>query len=324
MSKNPLFIPALIQKGMIAKSVKNYSLALEYYNSALNITIALLADSNQDLECKKNNNTELKTDKKYSEDAININNSILSHPFSISQLIIFQKEILINKGVLYRTSKDYVLSEQQYNQALKIQPHCKYTLYNKATLLKIQSKNKEALELIEKVLSIDPKFTEALFLKGFILKSQSEYNNALNQFNLILTFEENNKEALYWKGVCYDNIEKYYLALECYNKAIVLDNNYSSALRNKALCLRLLGRKEEAIKFYDSLILKYPGNTVIKNARYSMDYDSAFSLFDVALNWRAWFKKIGKSNLWLLVITVIILYLSLYIGNKLGWVSIGK
>ena len=190
---------------------------------------------------------------------------------------------------------EYKNALKMINKALKVDSKYELAIYNKSAILRKLGKYNEAKifleqneELVEK--SIFLKLGEVdLLVEILDLKAAFELNEE------ILSVEPKNIQALNNRGVIYEknskfeNSEKYrHLASKCFEVLIDLDVDYPIAWSNKAVTLINNNELDEAQKFLDKALEKYPGNPHLlrmKGITYHnrKDYKNALSFIEKSL-----------------------------------------
>lgn len=224
---------ALISKGIINKTKKNYEQALYYYDEAIEINP-------------------------------NLNNIITILKNEIFDLIGSECEIdlgkyspeaneLIKKGIEYKNSNRLWDALDCYRKAIKNDETCTNSV--KALINEIKSilQNELAIRTPE----IDNTHISQLKIKS--LKSlliEENPKKSLTILNIILKEDENEIDALNQKGCILFIFDECEQSLECFDKCLNIDANYTYSLFNKAITLRRLHRLSDALDCFDELLKK--------------------------------------------------------------------
>lgn len=225
---------ALISKGIINKTRKEYDKSLYYYDEAihlnphLNNIITILKNEIFDLmnsECEISNKQYLK-----------------------------EANELIKKGIEFKNSNRLWDALDSYQKAMEMDNNCISSVKALMNEIKLMLQN----ELMIKT----PKFGESrvdqLKMKSLkLLLVEENPKQALAVINQILEKDENEIDTLNQKGCVlflFDDCEQ---SLECFDKCLSLDENYLYALFNKALTLRRINKLTQSLECFDKL-LKQP------------------------------------------------------------------
>ena len=96
------------------------------------------------------------------------------------------------------------------------------------------------------------------FNKGLSFKKDGKWQEAITQFNKVIKLNPKSSESYYHIGIIYEYQLKYPEAINSFHKASRLDSKYAFYA---GLDLENLGRWDEAISSFKSVLRDYPGMT---------------------------------------------------------------
>ena len=122
-----------------------------------------------------------------------------------------------NKAKLAIEKKDDLWKEKSMtylNHCIKIMPYFYESNINKASLLREDSKNEEAAEVLTKVIeaTFRPDFIMAVLQRGIAYRLEGKMPQALNDFNTVLLYQPHNVQNL-------SNLAQTYYAMRFFNEA---------------------------------------------------------------------------------------------------------
>jgi len=166
-----------------------------------------------------------------------------------------EKDELENKEV-----KETSLANPDYNRM---------RLFKKGINLMADEKLEDAIEQFQLALRIDPHSVDTLMKLGYAKFHLEDYAEALNVYDKILDIDITNPEVWNLKGLVYYEQKRYAKALDSVEKAIESDPTYGMAWYNKACFLSLLNQVPDSLES-----LKRSIEIDVKNARRSIrDFD---------------------------------------------------
>lgn len=113
----------------------------------------------------------------------------------------------------------------------------------------------KGLDYVNKALKVDENYAKAYYIKGTIYKESGDTARAIS--NLVTATEQDNtfEDAFYDLGIIYA-ARKNPLAMEYYNSALRINPSNANILYARAKLLQDLGKIDQAISEYESMILK--------------------------------------------------------------------
>lgn len=226
---------ALINKGLICKSLNNYQLALEYYNQAINLnpgTCEIL--------------TILK------KEIYNLNMD--GHSMQLSD---YNKKAnyYIKKAIKYEKVGKLWDALDNYEYAIEQDMNCRISVNCMIKRLKF----KLLQEFLFKKPIINNDRLSDLKVQAFKTYSIEEKpEKALKLINAALEINDD-LDLLNYKGSVHFLLNEYAEALNCFEKCLKIDGNYEYALFNKGMVLRMMGQLKPALDCFD-ILLNNPEN----------------------------------------------------------------
>jgi len=174
------------------------------------------------------------------------------------------------------------------NETIELDPSSEYGWENKANILHILNKRKEAIQAYDNATAINPMYAEAWNDKGSALNDLTKYDEAIKAYDEAIRI--NPKYAYAWnnKGLAFDAQRKYDDAIKAYDEAIRINPNYANAWNNKGYALDAKGKNDEAIKSYNEAIrlnqnYTDPWNNKGLVLKAQGKYDEALKSYDMAI-----------------------------------------
>lgn len=99
------------------------------------------------------------------------------------------------RGLLHEMDGDYDLANQQYQQALAIDPNDAHALFRLAYGESLRGETEAAIELYERVCNLRPTPVGALINLGLLFEDEEDYQLAASRFQQVLDFDPNNSRA---------------------------------------------------------------------------------------------------------------------------------
>ena len=224
---------ALINKGLISKQRKEYSKALNYYDSA----IQLDSNLNNIVSILKNEIMDLIDD-----DILEINDFTPQANESIKCGIDLK-----NEGKIW-TALDC------FKKAIHQDPSCESSVLILIEEIKHILYNK----FLFNVPNFDDSEIDGLklnFLKALLI--EENYNKALMFMNNILEVNGNDVDTLNFKGCVLFLLDKTDESIDCFDRCLDIDSDYYYALFNKGIVLRKEYKLKDSLKCFNTL-LKLP------------------------------------------------------------------
>ncbi len=147
----------------------------------------------------------------------------------------------------YEKSGNKIRAAQTYFDLFEINKDEISFLYNAAKNYFEAEKFNKAEALLNQILEVNNHFPEAYYLLASIKRMNSEYKNAIQLFEKSLSTGYSEEDSIYYNiGVLYEKLYEYEKALEFYDKAININPGFAEAHWNKSLILLRFGRYGKA------------------------------------------------------------------------------
>jgi tetratricopeptide (TPR) repeat protein len=197
-----------------------------------------------------------------------------------------QAQFWLAEGLL--RSGDLGRATTAYNQALAIQPTFPEALLGLAQVQYTQQNAAAAMETVQRSLGQRPAYAEALLFRGKLYQEQGQLDQALNSYNAAIRassqiaeayyrrgtllirnekyadaasdlrqavqLQPNFPEANYWLGRAYYAQNRLESARDAFKRAVDLNAGYSEALYYLGLTAEDMGRRDEAIVAYQTVL----------------------------------------------------------------------
>ncbi len=156
----------------------------------------------------------------------------------------------IKLGELYYIVKEHVLSLQNYDEALRLQPACEacyfYKGLNYREMTSLSKHNELAITMFQKTISLDQNYFNAYIQLGEIYEEQDP-KVALEYFNGALRIQPKSIEALYHRAYHYQVHNNYDSAGADYKRILEINPNFVNAYFNVAYMNMKEGKYKPAI-----------------------------------------------------------------------------
>lgn len=222
---------ALINKGIIAKSRKEYKKSLSYYDKAIQVQPEL----NNIITILKN-------------DIFNLIDMEIEIDFNDFNP---RSNELIKKGLEYKNSERLWDALDCYQKAIEIDNNCENT---------VQALINEIKTILQNELMINtPTFGNSkinqLKIKSLkLLLIEENPEEALNIVNQILKETPNEIDTINQKGCILFIFDEFDHSIECFDKCLNLNSKCYYALFNKGLILRRINKLEESLECFNELL----------------------------------------------------------------------
>lgn len=228
-------IAALINKGIILKSKKDYQNAIYYFNKAIEMDFEmntiLSIFKNEIFEQIDINSLHKSFNKKammYIKKGLNYKNKYkLWEAIACFEKAISEDEQCKNVVNAFIKEIDYSI----FNEFLFEIPVCKKTEEDKLKIqalkeLLINENPEKALKLLNQLLEINQNDISTLNYKACILFLSSKYNDSIDCFNECLELNQDYKYALFNKGLVLRRTNRLNESLNCFNRFLENEKNY--------------------------------------------------------------------------------------------------
>jgi|TARA_B100001964_G_scaffold164338_1_gene180388 uncharacterized protein (TIGR02466 family) len=189
---------------------------------------------NEIISLIKNDNFELAQDKVES----------LLYKFPLSDII------LNLKGIIYLKKKEYEIAQNNFLEALKINPRFISAKLNLGIVYQSLGKNEEALNCFKDITKTNNTLPAVYNNMGFILYTQNKYSEAIKKLNKAIELKKNYTEAFFNLGMVYLNLKKYKIAIKFFNQSLVHDKKLVSVYYYLGECYKNIDDINKALSYY--------------------------------------------------------------------------
>jgi|GEM_PF-2681851 len=239
--------------GVLQYKNRNYSVAIDLYNQALNLNPQMLEALNDRGICKKELG-DLKGAMIDYNKAISLNSGYASS--------------YVNRGNLFSLQKEYNSALIDFNKAININPKLD-TAYNGrgATQEKLGQFSKAEFDYTAAI-EINPRNPLYFTNRANVRISLKKYQDALNDCNKAISMNPNDSEFFITRGNVYTELTKYTNAEEDFTKAFILNPKSILAVYNRALIrFKYLGNDTGAIEDCNVVLRINPNDGAALNIR---------------------------------------------------------
>jgi len=156
--------------------------------------------------------------------------------------------------------KNYIEAEKYLKELIKFF-HPKPEYYSGlAVIQKKTGKFKEAEENYKNALLVNPAFFESYYNLGILFYEQRKLNEAIYSFRKSIEIKQDLYLAYYNLGNIYREMDELDLSIDCYEKAISFKNNFDDAYYNLGVVSEKKRDFEKAFECYEKATYYNPGN----------------------------------------------------------------
>jgi tetratricopeptide (TPR) repeat protein len=147
-----------------------------------------------------------------------------------------------------------VITQELYNQILKIDPNHSATLNNLGAIFKDLGENQKAKKYYEKAIKINPNYVNAHNNLGVIFQGLGENQKAKDCYEKAIEIDPNHLGTLNNLGVIFKELGETQKAINCYEKAIEINPNYADPHNNLGVICLDLGKYQKAKDCFEKAI----------------------------------------------------------------------
>lgn len=258
--------------GLEKKNLKEYELAIDYFNSALELNPKLVEVYINRGNCKM-------LLKRHEEALINFNKA--------SQIDPNNFEAYVARGGLYHQIKNYPLALQEYQKAIQLNPKF-FEVYTNLAYLQQELQNfQEALISINKAIELVPNSSKHYLLRGIIHRKTKNYAEARTDLEKAIKLDIQDPEVFYNLALILQEENQYEEAIKNFNLAIGLKPDFAEAYTSRGHSKFKKGDLEGSLQDYDEAIRLHPNPVVYYNQGNTLTalkkYQEAIGAYDSAL-----------------------------------------
>ena len=168
----------------------------------------------------------------------------LQHDFPLSDIV------LNLKGTIFFKKKEYEIAQNNFSEALKINPNFTSAKLNLGIVYQSLGKNEEALKCFKDITKINKTLPAVYNNIGFILYTQNKYSEAIIELNKAIELKKDYAEAFLNLGMVYLNLKKYEEAIKFFNQSLVHDKKLTSVYYYLGECYKNIDDIDKALSYY--------------------------------------------------------------------------
>lgn len=249
MRLNPQ-VSVLIALGMTAEKLEKHSMAIEYYDKAIEI--------NPEHSGAWNNKGVVLGKLGMDEAAIECFNKVI-------EINPEHAGAWNNKGIALGNNGKREAAIECFDAAIKISPKYDASYCNKGVTLAELGKLEAAVDCYDKAIEINSENIKALRNKGDTLVKLGALEAAVECYSKAIAIDPKDVDAWQNKGVTLADLGKHEAAIECHDRVIEINPESADAWNNKGVALGELGKVEDAIECFDRALKVSPENAEVWN-----------------------------------------------------------
>ena len=133
-----------------------------------------------------------------------------------------------NRGVAYRRKREYDLSLNDYNEAIRLNPSSASNYNNRGIVYRIKHDYDRAIADYDEAIWLKGDYVAAYYNRALAYSEMGEYDKALADFGIVLQFNPRNALALYARGIALLKMGDVVLANEDINAARAINPNIAN------------------------------------------------------------------------------------------------
>ena len=266
---DPNHIKAINLLGITAQKINRHDLAIEQFQSALNIdsNIAMLhynmGVSLLQLDRREEAVQNIKIAQEKDPDNSQFSNFLddikklpISHSMAANNKSKAEKTLY--KGISFHQSGQLDEAIQWYRKTLAISPKNTIALSNMGFALQSKGRVAEAIASYQQAIAIQPNFADAHRNLGSALKTQGKLDAAVESYQKAISIQPDYAEAYCNLALALQDQGKLNEAVVCYQKAISMQPDSPATYYNIANILKEQGKLETAVSNYKKAIAIKP------------------------------------------------------------------
>jgi tetratricopeptide (TPR) repeat protein len=162
-----------------------------------------------------------------------------------------------NRGIAYAKAGQYELAIDDYNMAIRLNPH--FDAYNnRGSAYAKTGEYQLAMGDYNKAIELNRDFTDAYSNRGTVYFILRQYQLCIEDFSHAIRLHPDNALSYKNRGNAYFELGRYQTAIDDYNKAIRLKPDYVTVYNNRGNAYSELGQQQQAIQDYEEAIRLNP------------------------------------------------------------------
>ena len=277
LAKNPRHFDALQLLGALHLQAKEFLVAINFFNRAININPLNAGAFNNKGIALKNLNLRNEaiasydkaiqiepdfTDAMYNRGCIflelNIFDKALNDFDNVIDLEKNHTEAHCNRGLTLFRMKKFDEALQSCSEAIRINPQCAEAWNNCGMIQHEIHLDQEAIKSYSHAIQLKPTLPETWSNLGLALAELKKYEEAISSYNQAIHKKSNFYEAITNRSLAENASHLFLESLESSNQAIQIEPKYAQAWFAKAGALRNLNRNQESLAAYNNAIQLNP------------------------------------------------------------------
>jgi tetratricopeptide (TPR) repeat protein len=239
----PKHFDALHLLGVVASQTRNFQIAVELMNKAIEINPNIA-------EVYSNRGVALKDLKEFDAALASYDKAIALRPN--------YAEAYNNRGNVFKILKQFDSALANYDKAIALKPDYPEAYNNRGNTLKDLRQFDEALASFDKAIALKSRYPEAYNNRGNTLKDLRQFDEALASFDKAIDLKPDYAGAYNNRGITLTVLNQFNSALASFDKAIALKPRYAKAYNNRGNVLKDHKQFDPALASYDEAIFFEP------------------------------------------------------------------
>ncbi len=160
-----------------------------------------------------------------------------------------------NRGEIFRETGQLSKAEEDFNQALRLDPTHSLARYNLAVLVEESGDPQKASAYYSQVIKDNPSSPFAYRHRGYQRLLDGDHTGALDDFTMAITLDPKNPETYVNRGITLETMREYDRALDDYGRAIALKPDLPKAYFNRGNTLYRMKKYAEALNDYNVALI---------------------------------------------------------------------
>ena len=165
-----------------------------------------------------------------------------------------------NRGLSYKNKGQYDRAIEDYDQAIKLNPHYTDAFNNRGVAYKNKGQYDRAIQDYDQAIKLNPNFVFAFSNRGVAYGKKGQYDRAIEDYDQAIKLNPNYAESFNNRGIAYTDKGQYDRAIQDFDQAIKLNPNYALAFYNRGIAYGKKGQYDRAIQDYDQAIKLNPND----------------------------------------------------------------
>ena len=186
-----------------------------------------------------------------------------------------------NRGTVYQWLDEYKQALADYDHAIALDASFAVAYISRGNAYGRLGEYAQALIDYDRAIALDPDYVAVYNNRGLAYARLGEYEQAIVDYDRAIVLDPDKPDYYANRGNAYAGLGKYKQSIADHDRAIALDPNYASAYNNRGLVYVELGEYAQAIANYDQALSLDPDDTAAYNNRGIAHY--ALGKYDLAI-----------------------------------------